>query len=286
MTTVRLAHVDGAQGDCVLKGERGLKRLEAEQAPALLISYYYLKGWLKHQEKYMYRDWVMDSGAFSAFNSGKVVDLDAYIECCQELLEKDPTLTEIYALDVIGDHKASLKNAERMWEAGVEAIPTYHLGSPVEALKYIAREYPKIAIGGCAREKKPVKMQFIGACFSNVWPKRIHGFGLSHEDYVLAFPFESVDATNWELGPCGFGRWKTFGKMSVTGSSQNLRSEVEWHLKLERRAKAQWKKELDQIGSPMDERAVRLAVQPGGRSHNLHTDIQKPKPKKKRRRKQ
>jgi hypothetical protein len=36
--------------------------------------------------------------------------------------------------------------------------------------------------------------------------------------------------------------------MSVRGSKQNLRSEVEWHLKLEAKARQKWKPLMDKVG--------------------------------------
>lgn len=218
--------------------------------PALLVSYFYLDNFLKYQPEYSYRDWALDSGAFSAHNSGKVIDLRAYIEKCQELKSKDKSLTDIFALDVIGDHNASLKNCETMWKAGIRAIPTYHIGEPTEALIYLAKTYPKIAIGGVALKKGEIKTDFARECFARVWPKQIHGFGYGSEKHIMAFPFHSCDATNWELGPCGFGRWAAFGKMSVRGSKQNLRAEVEYYLKLESKAQSRWRREMQKIQAP------------------------------------
>lgn len=74
----------------------------------------------------------------------------------------------------------------------------------------------------------------------------------------MALPWHSVDATNWEIGPCKFGRWQTFGAMSVRGSKQNLRAEVEWYLALERRARAKWKNQMAELAGLGT--TVRLAV--------------------------
>jgi hypothetical protein len=131
-----------------------------------------------------------------------------------------------------------------MWEQGVKAIPCFHRGSPEDALFHIAKVYPKIAIGGVALLKGHAKMDFARQCFARVWPKRIHGFGFGAEKQVLALPWHSVDATNWELGPTKFGRWQKYGHMSVRGSNQNLRSEVEFYLAVERRARSHWAKEM------------------------------------------
>jgi hypothetical protein len=232
-----------------------VKRLENK--PALLVSYVYLDAFLKNQNKYVYRDWVMDSGAFSAWNSGTTIDLNKYIDCCAKLMESDETLTEVFALDVIGNSEASLTNCEKMWEQGVPAIPTFHPGEPDEGLTHIAATYPKIAIGGIVGKPQSFKKRFVGNIFNKVWPKPIHGFGIASRDLIMTFPFASCDATNWEMGPCAFGRWKTFGGMSVRGSTQNLTGEVEWHLKLEREARRRWKKEMKLIGDV--DLSVRLA---------------------------
>ena len=262
--TVRLAHKE-AQGTGTLTGQMGkhqVPKIPDSMAPALLVSYVYLEPFLKNQHRYCYRDWVLDSGAFSAHNSGTEIKLQDYIDKAKELLAKDPTLTEVFALDVIGDWKASLKNTEEMWRQGVPAIPCWHAGEPEDALKGMAKDYPKIALGGVAKTRAAAKKQIAEQVFARVWPKKIHGFGFGSEDMVMAFPWHSVDATNWEMGPCAFGRWNTYGKMSVRGSKQNLRVEVEYYLEMERKARIKWRKqmeELEVIQAPVVRRAAQQA---------------------------
>jgi len=74
---------------------------------------------------------------------------------------------------------------------------------------------------------------------------------VASEEYLQSFPFHSVDATNWEMGPCAYGRWASFGgaHVSVRGSTQNLRSEVEHYLRMERQARERWVKEMAQLES-------------------------------------
>jgi hypothetical protein len=262
MTTVRLEH--GGPPEAIRKGltnpivrlalahNSGPVRIEkafAEEGgnPALLVSYWYLKGFEANRDKYHYRDWVMDSGAYSADNSGVEVNLTEYIETCRKFVAEDPKLTEVFALDVIGDWKASEKNTRKMWDAGIEAIPAFHPGEPISVLKGLAKDYPKVAIGGMVGASAKFKHRFVSEVFANVWPKKIHGFGIAGERMLMSFPFHSTDATNWEIAPTAFGTWKSFGKMSVRGGSQNLRPEVEWYLKLEQRARQKWRKEMAQL---------------------------------------
>ena len=214
--------------------------------PSLLLSYVYLDQFLQFRHRYAMRDWVMDSGAFSAHNIGTEISLDAYIETSQELLRTDPKLSEVFALDVIGDWKASLKNTEKMWEAGVPAIPTYHYGEPEHVLTHIAKHYPKIALGGSVGMTIKPKMEWCEQCFARVWPKKIHGLGVGSRTGIMALPWHSTDATNWEIGPCRFGRWASLGKYqpNIRGSKHPLRAEIDVYLRWERDARSKWKKEM------------------------------------------
>lgn len=255
---VRLAHVDSAQGDGALQGTNGFQVAEHE-APALLVSYYYVEPFLKNKAAYRYRDWVLDSGAFSAHNSGASIDLSRYIDFCLEQLASDPTLTEVFSLDVIPkDFKPvtvqaaaeqSMKNCEEMWRQGVPAIPIFHRGEAEEFLYAMAKEYPKIAIGGVAMLRGDQKYVFCEQVFARVWPKKIHGLGMASEELVYGLPFHSVDATNWELAPCAFGKWMKFGSMSVRGSNQDLRSQVKYYLDLEVKARVKWSKQMEQLSN-------------------------------------
>lgn len=229
-------------------------------APALLVSYVYLPQFIKNRASYYYRDVVLDSGAFSAHHSGVEIKLADYIDCCKRLKDTGPTFTEFFALDVIGDWKESLKNAEKMWKAGVEAIPCYHVGEPESVLTGIAKDYPKIALGGAVGFRD--KVRWAEQCFARIWPKKVHGFGYGAKTGVMALPWHSVDATSWEVGPCKFGRWATLGAgVSVRGSKQNLRGEVQFYLQLEKDARAKWAGAMKQLeNAEKNNPVVRLAV--------------------------
>lgn len=269
MTTIALAHCDGVQGDNSLQGLRGVERIPETSAPSILVSFFYLDKFIACRDRYCIRDWVMDSGAFSAWNSGVSIDLGKYIETCQKLLAEDPLLKEVFALDVIGDWRAGMKNLEAMWDAGVPAIPTFHpKDEPWELLRDLAAQYPKLALGGLVGLNKKLKRKLVEQCFARAWPKKIHGLGIASEDLIMSFPFHSVDATNWEMMPCAFGNWKSFGAMSVRGSKQNLRAEIEWYLALERRARARWEREMKQLDELAPDLTIRLVV--GGNLSSKH----------------
>lgn len=244
MTTVRLAvsgHLNPAR--------KRSSFAPGERLPALLVSYVYLPMFQKERKNYAFRDWVLDSGAFSAHNSGDVIDLVKFGEDALKLLATDKQLTEVFNLDVIGDWKASLANSRKLVKMKVPAVPCFHYGEPWGLLKDMAAEFPKLALGGLVGVPRNQQDAFIKECFARVWPKRLHGFGIGNEKLIMKYPFHSVDATNWEAGPCRFGNWRSYGKASIRGSRQDLRAEVAHYLQVERRAAFRWRKEMALLGA-------------------------------------
>lgn len=222
--------------------------IDHAKAPPLLVSYAFAKLWERVREGTRCRDWVLDSGAFTAAASGKPVDLQAFIEYAKHVRSVDPRLSAVFALDVIGDPVASLRNTERMWEAGVEAIPCFHLGSAWSHLQELMR-YPRIAIGGAARRSVKVKEQFAAEVFMRAWPKRIHGFGFGAERLVLKFPWYSVDASSWSQS-VRYGKWLSLagkatphrGKAAqVVGACSLMHGEIDAYARLERAARSKWR---------------------------------------------
>lgn len=248
--TVHLAHVPGAQGDNVLMGRNGVEALPDTSLPALLVSYWYIRGFLENQHRYKYRDWMLDSGAFSAHNSGKEIDLGEYIKFCLRVKAEDKTLREIIALDVIGDGPGSLINAHNMRDAGVDAMPVFHIGEDWAILKEYCEGWSKVGLSCRFGESIKESMCFYGQCFARHWPKKFHSFGWQGEVMLETFPFHSSDSADWEIKPARFGTWRSFAKkgstayMNLRGSKQNLRCEVEWYLALEARLRQRWENEM------------------------------------------
>jgi hypothetical protein len=222
------------------------------ERPALLVSYAYIKQFDKNRrrEPMYWRDWSMDSGAFSASTQGKHIRLADYIFECRTRLAQDPRLTEVFSLDVIGDWQASEANTRKMWAAGVEAIPTFHVGEPWDVLRGLVRDYPKIGIGGCVGMAAEPKFAWVSEVFAIAWPAKIHGLGMIAESLVLGFPFHSVDASSWDGQARRYGQWAAFDGITLPGygNIENLWAEVKLYLDLEERARVRWVKEMEELG--------------------------------------
>ena len=147
----------------------------------------------------------IDSGAFSSESSGKPINIDDYIAFIKE------TGVSVYAgLDVIGDAGASMLNQKYMEQAGLQPIPTFHLGSSLEDLKPILEEYSYIAIGGA------VYSAGVEEHLDNVWnyilnnkpSVKVHGFGLTNYEFMKRYPWYSIDSSTYK-------RLKRFGHQNI-----------------------------------------------------------------------
>lgn len=221
--------------------------------PAVLCSYVYYDVFKSTVlDTVNIRHWVLDSGAYSAFNSGRTIGIQEYIDFCKQVADGPRPPQEVFALDVIGDWKASMVNTEEMWRQGVPAIPCYHVGEPKDVLLGMARDYPKIAIGGTAgRMFGDKRLHFLEQCFAHIWPKKVHGFGVTNIKLLRSLPFHSVDSTSWEIGALRFGNWAAYADMPVKGPRSNhyLRPEVDVYMDIEAQLKARWSKQMAELES-------------------------------------
>lgn len=240
MTAVYLAYSSG--------GAETLRRHAWDEPVDLLVAYPMLKQFLKHRSAFNIRRWVLDSGAFSVFNSGQTINVDDYIAAA-----RDVDAAEVFGLDVIGDPLATRTNLTRMWEAGIAAIPTFHRGSDKAELLWCAEHSPKIALGGVARVPGKAKLAWLQACMALVWPKKVHGFGCAATDVLEAMPFHSVDASSWIYAPSKMGAWAGFTGRQVPLRARGIKDfwlEVTEHQKRGRAAASRWRKELSALEVP------------------------------------
>lgn len=221
-----------------------------QRGPSLLVSYVHLSSWLPARPDVWYEDWSMDSGGFTAFWSGKPVVLEAYIDTCKRLLAEDPTLTEVFVLDDIGDWHVTARNLDRMWSEGVPAIPIYHFGEPWSVLETYQRTYPgvKLAIGGAVKAGPKVKIRQARTILARAWPARVHGLGFGSETSVMTLPFHSTDSTNWAAASEKYGVWCAFRPHARLRVRQRQgidhAADITWFMDLEARAGRIWKKEM------------------------------------------
>lgn len=152
-----------------------------------------------------------DSGGFSAFSQGVVVELDDYVRF---LLRWRSVLDHYANLDVIGDPRASLRNLLRMEQRGLRPVPVIHVGTdPEEVRRHKARGYSYQCLGGMVPHLTAMSQALRRGTPSEVvtWARachevaheegvKLHGFGATNFQVMLGLPWHSVDSSSWAAG--------------------------------------------------------------------------------------
>jgi hypothetical protein len=166
---------------------------------------------------------MIDSGAFSAWNSGVFIDLKQYIG----FLKQHGHLLFSYAsLDVLPAGKESARtraetercaalsdaNQQRMKDAGLSPIPIFHQGESFKWLELMLKNGEPY-IGVATRKDLPMKMTL--PWLDQVWAMlrdragkplvKTHGFGITASRLLWRFPWFTVDSSTWSL-QAGFGK--------------------------------------------------------------------------------
>jgi hypothetical protein len=214
-----------------------------ESLPSVLVSFAYAKPWAKVSHLPLWREVVLDSGAFTVHKTGGKIDLLEFAEWAEQEKARDPRVTEVFTLDVIGGSwRESLKNTEDLWKLGVQAVPVFHVGEPTDVLVSLARDYPKVALGGAVGYRR--RMEWAAVCFRKVWPKKLHGLGFGETALTGpgALPFHTIDNSSWDFAPRQFGNYHSLkGSLPTRSSSKlNLRCEIDFYLDEEERARRYW----------------------------------------------
>lgn len=251
-TTVRLASISSPYEKHVLSRPLGGEY----PLPALLVSFAYFRNFARERAAFQYRDYMLDSGAFTAWNLGKPIVLGDFIAACRQLRATDPRLSEIIALDVIGSGRGSLENWIAMNAAGIESIPVFHIGDDWSILaEYQARGARKIGLSCRFGEPMAVSHQFYEQAFARAWPQRFHSFGWCVGDVLQRYPFDSADASTWKLAPNRFNTFHSLGGTQFRGRREDrkkiayhFRCEVARYLDMERGLALKWGPLFQKLG--------------------------------------
>jgi hypothetical protein len=201
---------------------------------------------------------MLDSGAWSVWNSGDTIDLAAL---ARESMK--PRWTEAVSLDVIGDWQASQRNAVAMRLLGSPAIPVFHIDDPWPLLEFYCAHWPKVGLGGMVGLNrvgfKHRLQEWLSGVFERAWPHRFHAFGLTDPYFLLRFPFDSADSSTWTtvtrfpraIWGCGDvdGAIRQIDIPSVPSAIQAgmMRLYIHRYLELQDQVSSKWAKELSRV---------------------------------------
>lgn len=203
-----------------------------------LVSYVYpdqLRSWLqvaKGQEGNI----IVDSGAFSVWNKGKTIDLDAYIKYAHQAIsdgESDGKVVRIVNLDVIPGTPGETKNLNAvivnettrqknkdliekaamdgydnlkiMISNGITPIHVYHQGESWKWLDRMLKYTKYIGVSPANDMSTASKREWINSVFEYLYKHDMidevdtHGFAVWIPSLLKDLPWTSCDAATWRL---------------------------------------------------------------------------------------
>lgn len=145
---------------------------------------------------------MLDSGAFTAFTLGTIINIEDYIEFIRTVGVK-----KYATLDVIGDPEKTLQNWLCMKSRGLNPLPVIHYGVSDKYFDIYLKEHKvkDIALGGLvpyAKQKVKLK-RWLDYSFSKIkpyFPVKTHLFGITTEWVLRRYPLYSCDSTGWLAG--------------------------------------------------------------------------------------
>jgi hypothetical protein len=141
---------------------------------------------------------MLDSGAFSAFSSGKNLSLLDYMKYIQN---NAPFVTRYIALDVIGDSYTTRAYYDIMRGKGFDPIPVYHYGDDLETMEYyISAGANVVALGNTVPiQDKRVVAAWCMELHRNYPGVALHLLGSSSPKIINCGALSSCDSSSWYM---------------------------------------------------------------------------------------
>jgi len=181
---------------------------------------------------------IIDSGAFSAWTKGVVINLEKYIEFCKWVIEQKPcdivyfvNLDKIPGSfgvkptkdDIEESAKVGLENYKVMKSAGLKVIPVFHQHEDFKWLKEMMKETDYIGISPANDVSVKKRIAWLRKVYTILGTDyKTHLFGFTAFEALKIFPCYSADSTSW-LAPARYGQYSSFGNGKIkTHSKRNL----------------------------------------------------------------
>lgn len=143
----------------------------------------------------------LDSGAFSAFTLGKVIDLPAY---CKYIHDNADIIEFASVLDGIGDPLKTWQNQVEMERLGAKPLPCFHWGEDERYLEHYVANYEYITLGGMVPHSSEENREWLDHVWKNYLTTpdghakcKVHGFGMTSPSLMQRYPWYSVDSSSW-----------------------------------------------------------------------------------------
>jgi hypothetical protein len=137
--------------------------------------------------------WLLDSGAFTAWKSGKPIQLDDY---CAFLRNLPVQPWRYFALDVVGDGAATLRNYRVMLERGFKPVPVFTRGESLDVLDGYYETSDVVALGGLVSQVNRPK-PYLKHLHAHLAGRPYHILGFTALNWIKYLKPYSVDSSSW-----------------------------------------------------------------------------------------
>ena len=206
---------------------------------------------------------IIDSGAFTAWTTGKTIHPKDYAEWALEFEQRwrpKMAMLEFMNLDVIGDQDGTWQNQAILEGLGMKPLPIVTYGVDLKHLDRALKDYDYIALGGLVpytRQRDKLR-KWLDACFARVMKyrkktgtmRRVHLLGVTTDWVLKRYPCYSSDSSSW-VSCLRFGGGKAAGlkqlprykesDAALSATIHTLRSEIRKYKKMEAEATKLWK---------------------------------------------
>lgn len=162
---------------------------------------------------------IVDSGAFTAWNTGRSINLDDYCRFLDSMDELQP----FYAvqLDVFGDPEGTWKNYLTMKSRGYNVMPVFTRGDTLDRLEEMYSLTDYIMFGGITTGGKNIN--YVKWFMEKNKGRKVHWLGFCNMDFVKFFKPFSIDSSSWASGArfgnlqvySGFGKTTSFNRKTL-----------------------------------------------------------------------
>ena len=157
----------------------------------------------------------LDSGAFSAWNVGREIDLEHYIAYIKANIEHIDYYVNLDVIpgsfgvvpspaEVEASAEAGWANMLRMEAEGLKPIPVFHMGEQFKWLRRMVEHgCPYIGISPANDRTTDKKRLWLDRVFSEITDKaglpvvKTHAFGVTAIELLIRYPWYSADSTTW-----------------------------------------------------------------------------------------
>ena len=139
---------------------------------------------------------ILDSGAFTAWNSGKTIKLDDY---CSFLDTHGDLFNHKVQLDVFGDPEKTFQNLQTMIARGYDVMPVFTRGDTLERLEEMYSITDYIMFGGIVTGQN--NQAYVNWFQANNKGRKVHWLGFVDRRYISHYKPHSVDSSSWHFCP-------------------------------------------------------------------------------------